>query len=189
MQVDAVKATQGNHFLVEEEPSYVSHIAAGSHVSHVETICAHTIAVTSDPPPLPPLIKLHKDHDLFDTMFGLLSATYAKFWDNDKEEIEEVEEVKVGLGCNCCNQLKKAVQKFLLSGSVCNYYSVIVLDHVHRISSKGEATSLNMDHTTKHPKPYSSSKPSCGQLMFTSIIKKRSTTTIDLLCNEDVSKV
>jgi hypothetical protein len=64
---------------------------AGSHVSNLESIRSPNsnpwaIAVTPDSPPSPPIIKIRKKNDLFDTM-SLLSAT--SYNENDEEEIDQ----------------------------------------------------------------------------------------------------
>eukprot|EP00978_Attheya_sp_CCMP212_P037196 scaffold173791_cov24-Attheya_sp.AAC.1 len=68
---------------------------------------------------------------------------------DDPEYIEEVEEIRVDLCYNCLPMLYKSVQDFLLYGSVCDYCSKIVHDHVHLISRKYEPTSFNAARTLR----------------------------------------
>jgi hypothetical protein len=175
---------------------------AGSRVLNVELSIRspnsnpRAIAVTPDSPPSPPMIKVSKKNDLFDTM-SVLSGTSIDDNYNDDEEIEEVEEIQVGLCCGCRDQLKKTLHEFLLYGSVCHYCSNIVQEHVHIISRKYEATSFNCEGPNP-PKPYNT-KPSKAsrygiansnsrRLEFVSITKKRNTISCpeNLTCEEEI---
>eukprot|EP00978_Attheya_sp_CCMP212_P042734 scaffold265803_cov55-Attheya_sp.AAC.1 len=162
---------------------------AGSRVSNLELIMSPNsnpcvVAVTPDSPPSPLMIKVRKKNDLFDTMF-VLSGTDDN--DNDDEEIEEVEEIEVGLCCGCRDQLKKTLHEFLLYGSVCHYCSNIVLEHLHIISCKYEATSFNAE-STNPPKQYNTkSSLYSRKLEFVSVSKKRNTSGAEtVMCDEEI---
>lgn len=142
----------------------------GSKVSHLEhafineSTCSfgnrHVLTaptVTPESPSSPPTIKHMKAvaDELFEDV-SVCSSSKHEYSKNvmghvvdDPEYIEEVEEIRVGLCYNCLPMLNKTVQDFLLNGSVCDYCSKIVHDHVHLISRKYEPTSFNASRTLR----------------------------------------